>query len=233
MIKKKLLAALAIAPLVLLTACGGETPTASPSPSASEKPLSLEECAPSTATGHTPATVAQPSKPDSALPKKIIFSTNCGDIEITLNPKAPLTVTSISTLANAGYFNNSTCHRLTTEGLYVLQCGDPTATGGGSPTGWSGYKDENLPAEAANNYPEGTVAMANSGPGTNGSQFFLVYADTTLGPNYTIWGTITKGLDLVKKIADIGAYQVQNNQTYYAGDGTPIQTVEILKATAK
>lgn len=150
-----------------------------------------------------------------------------------LGAKAPITVTSIAALANAGYYNKSLCHRLTTEGIYVLQCGDPTASGSGSPTGWTGYVDENLPKASGINYPAGTVAMANSGPKTNGSQFFLVYQDTTLGPNYTIWGKITKGLDLVQKVGAVGAYQMNGQQAVYAGDGYPIQTVEILKASAK
>ena len=75
--------------------------------------------------------------------------------------------------------------------------------------------------------------MANSGPGTNGSQFFLVYSDTQLGPDYTIWGTIIKGLDLVKKIGNVGAYKMNGDQAFYAGDGYPIQMVEIVKASAK
>lgn len=204
-----------------------------PATSAADKPTSVPGCKKSTATGHTPAKVKQPTAPAKKFAKTLTFSTNCGDIVVTLNPKAPQTITNLSTLANAGYFNKSLCHRLTTEGLFVLQCGDPTASGSGSPTGWKGYKDENLPAAGAKNYPAGTVAMANSGPGTNGSQFFLVYADTQLGPNYTIWGKITKGLDLVKKIAAVGAYQMNGEQAYYAGDGFPIQMVEIVKASAK
>ena len=204
-----------------------------PATSAADKPTSVPGCKKSTATGHTPAKVKQPTAPAKKFAKTITFTTNCGDIVVTLNPKAPQTITNLSTLANAGYFNKSLCHRLTTEGLFVLQCGDPTASGSGSPTGWKGYKDENLPAAGAKNYPAGTVAMANSGPGTNGSQFFLVYADTQLGPNYTIWGKITKGLDLVKKIAEVGAYQMNGEQAYYAGDGFPIQMVEIVKASAK
>lgn len=203
------------------------------SASAPAKPTSVPGCKKSAAKGHAPAKVAQPGKATKATQKKLTLTTNCGVIEITLNPKAPQTVTNISALANANYFNASLCHRLTTEGLYVLQCGDPTATGSGSPTGWSGYADENLPKAGTNNYPAGTVAMANSGPGTNGSQFFLVYANTTLGPNYTIWGRITKGLELVKKVAEVGAYQVQGNQAYRASDGYPIQIVEIIKASAK
>lgn len=207
--------------------------TLAPASSAADKPTSVAGCKKSTATGHTPAKVKQPTAPAKKFAKTLTFSTNCGDIVVTLNPKAPQTITNLSTLANAGYFNKSLCHRLTTEGLFVLQCGDPTASGSGSPTGWKGYKDENLPAAGAKNYPAGTVAMANSGPGTNGSQFFLVYADTQLGPNYTIWGKITKGLDLVKKIAEVGAYQMNGEQAYYAGDGFPIQMVEIVKASAK
>ena len=212
---------------VLLTA------TFAPATHAADKPTSVASCKKSVAKGHTPATVKQPTAPAKKLAKTLTIATNCGDIVIALNSKAPQTVTNISSLANAGYYNKSLCHRLTTEGLFVLQCGDPTATGSGSPTGWKGYADENLPADKANNYPAGTVAMANSGPGTNGSQFFLVYADTRLGPNYTIWGKITKGLDLVKKIAEVGAYQMQGTQAYYAGDGYPIQMVEIVKASAK
>jgi peptidyl-prolyl cis-trans isomerase B (cyclophilin B) len=177
--------------------------------------------------------VKQPTAPAKVLPKVLTFSTNCGDIVVALNSKAPQTITNISALANAGYYNKSLCHRLTTEGLYVLQCGDPTLSGSGSPTGWKGYADENLPKEGPKNYPAGTVAMANSGPGTNGSQFFLVYADTQLGPNYTIWGKITKGLDIVKKVGAVGAFTIQNNQQYRAPDGYPIQFVEIVKASAK
>ena len=208
------------------------TASLAPATFAADKPTSVAGCKKSTAKGHAPATVKQPTAPAKKLAKTLTFTTNCGDIVITLNPKAPQTVTNISALANAGYYNKSLCHRLTTEGLFVLQCGDPTASGSGSPTGWKGYANENLPKAGANNYPAGTVAMANSGPGTNGSQFFLVYADTQLGPDYTIWGKITKGLDLVKKIAEVGAYKVQGEQAFYAGDGFPIQLIEIVKAKA-
>ena len=199
-----------------------------------ERATSVAGCAKSTAKGHVPAKVKQPTVAAKSPAKTLTFTTNCGDIVISLlGAKAPITVTSIATLANAGYYNKSRCHRLTTEGIYVLQCGDPTASGSGSPTGWTGYIDENLPKAAGINYPAGTVAMANSGPKTNGSQFFLVYKDTTLGPDYTIWGKITKGLDLVQKVGAVGAYQMSGTQAMYAGDGYPIQTVEIVKAKAK
>jgi peptidyl-prolyl cis-trans isomerase B (cyclophilin B) len=199
-----------------------------------DRPTSVPGCAKSTSKGHVPAKVKQPMVAAKSPAKTLTITTNCGDIVISLlGAKAPITVTSIAALANAGYYNKSLCHRLTTEGIFVLQCGDPTASGSGSPTGWTGYADENLPKATGVNYPAGTVAMANSGPKTNGSQFFLVYKDTVLGPNYTIWGKITKGLDLVQKVGDVGAYQMNGQQAVYAGDGYPIQTVEILKASAK
>lgn len=207
--------------------------TTAPAINAAERPKSVAECKPSLAKGKTPAKVKQPKAPAKKLATTLTLSTNCGNIVIALNPKAPQTVTNMSTLANSKYFDKTLCHRLTTEGLFVLQCGDPTATGSGSPTGWKGYANENLPQAGAKNYPAGTVAMANSGRDTNGSQFFLVYGDTQLGPDYTIWGKVTKGLDLLKKIAEVGAFQFQGEQAFYAGDGYPIQTVEIIKTSAR
>ena len=189
------------------------------------------KCAKTTAKAHTPGKVTQPTKAANPLPKKFTFNTNCGVIEVSLNSKAPITITSLAALIKGKYYDNSLCHRLTTQGLYVLQCGDPTLTGAGNPTGWKGYKDENLPKNAPNNYPAGTVAMANSGPGTNGSQVFFVYENTSLGPNYTIWGKITKGLDIVKYIAKQGAItQDANGQIVYTGDGFTAQPVEIKSA---
>jgi len=179
------------------------------------------KCTPTKATGHAPKKIATPTKVLTTFPKKFTLVTNCGNIEITtVGAKAPFTMTSIAALAKGGYYDNSLCHRLTTQGLFVLQCGDPTATGSGGPQ--FTYPDENLPANKTNNYPAGTVAMANSGPNTNGSQFFLVYANTTLAPSYTIWGTITSGLDIVKAIANAGAIGG-------APDGKPAKTIAISK----
>jgi len=181
------------------------------------------KCLTAKSVGHTPPSIAPADKVLKRIPRTFTFVTNCGNIVVTtVGSKAPITLTQLSTLARGGYFNNSLCHRLTTKGLYVLQCGDPTATGGGGPN--FTYRDENLPAEGLNNYPAGTVAMANSGPGTNGSQFFLVFADTTLGSNYTIWGTVTQGLDIVKAIAKVG---VKGG----GADGAPNQPIEIRRVT--
>lgn len=179
------------------------------------------KCEKTSAKGHTPKDVTAPKDFAKKMSKKLTLKTNCGDIEITtVGSKTPATNTVMTLLAKAGYFDNSLCHRLTTQGLFVLQCGDPTATGGGGPK--FRYQDENLPTGTTNNYPEGTVAMANSGANTNGSQFFLVYKDTTLGPNYTIWGKITKGLDIVKYVAGKGVVGG-------GGDGAPKQTIAIKK----
>ena len=183
------------------------------------------ECQPTSAVAHNPVNVAAPSGVLNEKITSFTLVTNCGDIEIAVDQaEAPMTITRLTTLARAGYFDASLCHRLTTQGLYVLQCGDPTATGSGGPA--FTFPDENLPAGVENNYPAGTVAMANSGANTNGSQFFLVFADTTLGPNYTIWGKITSGLDIVQSIADAG---VQGG----GADGTPVKTIAIEKVIVK
>jgi len=164
-----------------------------------------------------PRTVAK------VLPTKITFYTNCGNIVATLDPNAPLTVTEMSALAKAKYFDKSLCHRLINQGFYMLQCGDPTAKGNGGP-GFS-YLDENLPTNAKVTYPAGTLAMANSGPNTNGSQFFLVFGDSgVLDPNYTVWGHITSGLEILRFISKAGV------TIEASGNSAPNQKVEIIRA---
>lgn len=146
--------------------------------------------------------------------------TDRGDITVEMAAdKAPCTTTSFRYLAENRYFDGTPCHRLTTDNIFVLQCGDPTGTGGGGP----GYQFgvENAPADGV--YPAGTVAMARtSDPGTNGSQFFLVYEETRLpdANGYSVFGTVTKGLDLVQAVADKG---VEGG----GGDGKPAQPVTI------
>lgn len=202
---------------------------------AAEDKVKALKCSKTKAVAHKSIVIKQPSVVSTRMPKRMIFKTNCGAIVVSLlGDKAPITVTALTTLARGGYFNQSLCHRLTTQGLFVLQCGDPTATGSGSPAGWKGYADENLPTGKSMTYPAGTVAMANSGPGTNGSQIFFVYGDSAIGANYTIWGTITKGLDLLKSIAALGAFKSDGNDKYiYAPDGYPVQPVAIKKITIR
>ena len=203
--------------------------------SAADPKVNPPKCTKSKDLPHDTIKVVQPTKSLKALPHTLTFVTNCGNFVIeTVGKKAPVTITALTTLAKAGYFNQSLCHRLTTQGLFVLQCGDPTATGSGSPTGWKGYIDENLPVGQAITYPAGTVAMANSGPNTNGSQIFFVYGDSNLQANYTVWGKITSGLEILKSIASLGAVQPDGKGKYvYAGDGFPVQLVAIEKVIIK
>lgn len=99
---------------------------------------------------------------------------------------APCTVNSFLSLAEQGYYTQTSCHRLSTTGIFILQCGDPTGTGTGGP----GYTfDDEL--EATTGYPAGSLAMANAGPNTNGSQFFFVYEDTPLPTDYTVFGHLS------------------------------------------
>ena len=153
----------------------------------------------------------------------VSITTNAGEIPATLDAETtPCTVNSFVSLADQGYFDKTTCHRLTTQGIFVLQCGDPTASGSVGP----GYQfpDELSGSET---YEAGTLAMANAGPNTNGSQFFVVYDDSQLPPSYTVFGTIdAAGLEVVKEIAAKG--------TADGGpDGAPKQPVEIESVTAE
>ena len=164
----------------------------------------------------------------------VTLATNQGAIPLTLDrAKAPCTVESFVHLAGAGYFDGSPCHRLTTQPpLQVLQCGDPTGSGTGGP----GYfvPDEPptdlQPGAGGSVYPRGAVAMANTGlPNSGGSQFFLVYADSTLPPNYTIFGTIGEpGLQTIEQVAAAGhdgSYEPQ------PGGGRPNDPVTVETAT--
>jgi peptidyl-prolyl cis-trans isomerase B (cyclophilin B) len=151
--------------------------------------------------------------------------TNCGTIVAQLDgAKAPHTVNSFFFLAAKHYFDGTECHRLTTRGIYVLQCGDPSGTGTGGP----GYTipDENL---AGATYPAGTLAMANTGqPHTGGSQFFMVYVDSSAGlsPAYTPFGHIVSGLDVLQAIAHNG-----DDESNGPGDGHPKTPVVIESFT--
>jgi peptidyl-prolyl cis-trans isomerase B (cyclophilin B) len=196
---------------------------------AAERPTTVEGCTKPTAKTRIPGTLKQPQSVDKKLATTMTITTNCGVITIAMNPAAPQTVTNMSALARARYFDKSYCHRLTTEGIFVLQCGDPSAQKNGSPGSWTGYKDENLPKGKGITYPAGTVAMANSGANTNGSQFFLVYKDTALPGKYTIWGKITSGLPILLKLEQVGAYEIDktSGKAYYSPDGYPVQPVEI------
>jgi len=161
------------------------------------------------------------------------LSTNQGAIGLTLDgTQSPCTVNSFVSLAKQGFFSDTSCHRLTTSPmLHVLQCGDPDGTGTGGP----GYEfadeyptDQYPPYDSGLQrpvtYPRGTLAMANAGPNTNGSQFFLVYQDSQLPPAYTVFGTIDDaGLATLDKIARAGLTPGPRG----GDDGAPANEVRI------
>jgi cyclophilin family peptidyl-prolyl cis-trans isomerase len=126
------------------------------------------------------------------------MQTNKGTIDFELYPKdAPETVNNFVCLAEDGYYNGTPFHRIVKG--FVIQGGDPTGTGAGGP----GYKFADEPV--TKEYERGTLAMANAGPNTNGSQFFIVLDDLRgkLPKNYTIFGRVTGGLDVVDAIASV------------------------------
>ncbi|MEU9763845.1 peptidylprolyl isomerase [Streptomyces sp. NPDC047985] len=188
--------------------------SASPSPSTSEN--------------------AEP-EPAMAIDKKAKYAmslkTSAGDIAFTMEAaKTPHTTNSFKALADKGFFDGTKCHRLTTQGIFVLQCGDPKGDGTGGP----GYTipDENLTAlgkagaDGTVTYPAGTVAMANTGqPHTGGSQFFLVYKDSKLPPTYTPFGTMDAAS--LKTVEKVGSAGVAGGA---GGDGAPKKAVDISKA---
>jgi peptidyl-prolyl cis-trans isomerase B (cyclophilin B) len=156
------------------------------------------------------------------------ITTNLGVIKVAVDTaKVPCTAASFTYLAGRKFYDNTKCHRMTTSGIYVLQCGDPSATGRGGPAYRLG--EENLPVGKRPAYPEGIVAMAKgSSPASTSSQFFIVYKDTEINPDYTIVGRVTEGLDLVKKVAEAGVTPLDPNNP---GDGTPKTEVKIISLT--
>ena len=178
-----------------------------------------------TASGKAARSVGFPPSAATGASYQATIQTNRGPVVADLQgAQAPCAVNSFVYLAGKHYFSATSCHRLTTSGIYVLQCGDPTGTGSGGP----GYKfaDENLKGAR---YTAGTLAMANSGPGTNGSQFFIVYRDSlTLPASYTPFGKVVKGLGIIQNVAKAGTDNANGN-----GDGHPKDKVVIESVTIK
>ncbi|SFE07882.1 peptidyl-prolyl cis-trans isomerase B (cyclophilin B) [Actinopolyspora alba] len=151
---------------------------------------------------------------------------NVGTIPITLDRSlAPCTVNSFVHLAESGFYNDTPCHRISTSGLQMLQCGDPTGKGTGGP----GYQfDDETYSDIQ--YGRGYLAMANSGADTNGSQFFIVYGEAPLQSNYTVFGTVSKeGLQVVDEVARAG----HDGAFSSAGGGHPNKKVTFEKVTVK
>lgn len=131
----------------------------------------------------------------------LTMETNRGTIAVEMDTAAvPCTSASFAHLAEVEFYNDTSCHRLVDENIYVLQCGDPSGTSSGGTT----YKlaEENLPTDQNPAYPKGSVAMAKtSEPNSTGTQFFVVFEDTELPPEYTLLGTVTEGLDIIEEVA--------------------------------
>jgi len=171
--------------------------------------------------GTPPATVRTASAATMTL------RTNLGVIEIAMTPRtAPCAVASFAYLAGKQFFDGSPCHRLVVTGLSVLQCGDPSGTGTGGPA--YQYAEENLGGGTP--YRRGVVAVARTAdPGTSGSQFFINFADNLeLSADYTPFGTVSKGMDIVDQVAAGGV-------STGAADGPPkiaitLQTVTVTYA---
>ena len=228
----------AVLATVLVAGCGTVPPT--PSGSAAEPPastsseLATEDASPAgedvceyAATGEAARPVNPP--PTSAVPTtgstKYVLDMTEGKVTITLDrTKAPCTVNSFVSLAEQGYFDKTKCHRLADSGIFVLQCGDPTGTGSGGP----GYQFANE-TDGTETYTRGVVAMANAGSDTNGSQFFMVWDDSTRldqTPDYTIFGRLdAPSRDVVATMAGEG--QDGSNPD---GTGRPNNPSEIITA---
>jgi len=169
-------------------------------------------------------------KPPSSVPAAgtvdLRMSTGQGELVLTLDRSgAPCATQAMVSLAQQGFFDGSPCHRETdSAGLEVLQCGDPTGTGTGGPP-WSYPTD----VDGSETYPRGTVAMANAGQGFDGSQFFLVWGDSQLAPDYTVVGTVDQaGLGVLDQIAANG-----NDGSNGPGDGAPNDPVTITSMTVR
>jgi peptidyl-prolyl cis-trans isomerase B (cyclophilin B) len=217
-------------PAAAASSSASATPTPSPTPT--PKHAARTSAGPCRY-AETTTTLTNPNVKDVGLPPDpkstphtgtvdFRLATNDGAITIQLDrAAAPCTVQSFAYLAGKKFFDNTKCHRLTTANIFVLQCGDPSGTGSGGPS--YQIKDENL---AKARYVRGAVAMANGGPNTNGSQFFIIWKDsTTLPKNYTVIGKVTAGLNVVDRVAKAGSDNKNGS-----GDGAPRMPVLIRTA---
>ncbi|HEX8093128.1 peptidylprolyl isomerase [Jatrophihabitans sp.] len=205
------------------------SPSASGSPLPSRKPSPIAARAPKKTSG--PCAYAEDAtklssgnlfdvglppdpKPTPTSNSTAVFATNQGTITVTLDgASAPCNVQSIKYLISKNFYDNTACPRSVNSGIFVVQCGDPSGTTAGGPTYTT--KDEGLTKVS---YTEGTLAMANAGPNTNGSQFFFITKDSngSLGKNYSVIGHVTGGLDILKKVATGG-----DDGSNKAGGGKP------------
>jgi peptidyl-prolyl cis-trans isomerase B (cyclophilin B) len=217
----------------------GASASASASSSASSSASASASASPSASAGpnpcpaptvKAPASPQQfPSAPDASLAQgktwTMTIATTCGDVVVSLDgAKAPKAVANAIFLSGKKFWDGSPCHRLGPAGFSILQCGDPTGTGSGGP-GYTFGPVENAPKDKV--YKKGTIAMARAtDPNSNGSQFFLLFGDTPIGGDYTVFGTITKGLDVVEKVAAGGVATPGPD-----GSGQPNRAISIVSTS--
>ena len=219
---------------VIVAATGDSNPTANPS--AAAKNCTWHSDYPSPSPGASPTPLPEgikdvglpPTDPPRSGFQVLTFDTNLGQVQVEMDlSKTPCTAASMAYLASKGYYDNSSCHRLVAD-IFALQCGDPSGTGSGGTT--YRFDDENLPLNKLPAYHDGDVAMANTGqPGSNGTQFFFVYGNSQLQGNYSLWGRVIAGNDIVKKVAAAGDDQAYAQE---AGGGHPLQEFKFNKVTA-
>jgi len=220
---------------IIVAATGDSNPTANPSAAAtsctwhSDFPSpSPGEASPSPLPEGIKDVGLPPTNPPRSGFQVLTFDTNLGQVQVEMDlSKTPCTAASMAYLASKGYYDNSSCHRLVAD-IFALQCGDPSGTGSGVTT--YRFDDENLPLNKLPAYHDGDVAMANTGqPGSNGTQFFFVYGNSQLQGNYSLWGRVIAGNDIVKKVAAAGDDQAYAQE---AGGGHPLQEFKFNKVTA-
>ena len=210
-LQRRLLLVVIVPLLALAAGCGDDTTT----PKAENSQCTYTEGGPTAKEADLP-----PGNPEEDAPEEVTIATDQGDIKVSLDAdKAPCTVNSFLSLAKQGFFDDTKCHRLSSGGLFLLQCGDPSGSNQGGP-GYVfadelvdqdprlqpclGQTDPSTGREYCT-YPAGTVAMANGGPDTNGSQFFLIYQDSPLPAAYTVFGRMSAaGVKVVRTVAKGG-----------------------------
>ncbi|MFS2242930.1 peptidylprolyl isomerase [Microbacterium sp. OR16] len=218
--------ALTAAAALALAGCASNPDAADPGSSAPAPSSSASEASgtcsyPQDGRPASKAVDAPAAEPTETAEVPVTITTGVGELKTTLDAaKTPCTVNSFLSLAEQGYFDGTTCHRLTTDGIFVLQCGDPSAKGTGGP-GYS-FADE---LDGSETYEAGTLAMANAGPDTNGSQFFIVYADSQLPPSYTVFGHLDETSTAI--VADVASAGTENG----GPDGAPKTPVLIESVT--
>lgn len=225
-------ASLALVPLLALVGCGSDAGPGTAAGTSGDSPCSY----PKDQVGASKPVKAPPSTPPADNPAEMRISTSAGDIPISLELElAPCATNSFVSLAEQGYYNDTSCHRLLTAGAFILQCGDPDGSGSGGP-GYT-YADELVrddarlePCEGSGptefcTFTAGTIAMANRGPDTNGSQFFLVYEDSKFPPAYTIVGHLdAAGLKVVR---EVGARGVADEGATEGAPATPVTITSV------